>query len=338
MIQFVVRRAFWIIPVVLVVAGVTFLMMHQAPGGPWDREKPMPAQAVEQLNARFGLNKPAWINPGGLSDEWSDGQRNPLSLTGTFLDTQFFHYIGRLLKFDLGPTYESRGAESVQDVIQRQFPVSLRIGLVAIVFASLVGIPLGTVSALRQNSWVDYVSVMISSVGISVPTFVSGLLLLIFLSQNFGVSPIKRPEAWKGLFSSAYIVPGIILGLGTMAYIARLTRSSVLEIKRYDFVRTARAKGVAERRVIFGHVLRNALLPVVTILGPAAADLITGSIIIETIFNAPGLGKTFVTAISKRDYSLIMGVTVFYSVLIAIANVLVDIAYVYIDPRIRSRR
>lgn len=338
MIQFVVRRAFWIVPVVLVVAAVTFFMMHQAPGGPWDREKPMPPQAVEQLNARFGLDKTAWINWGGVADDWSDGERNPLSLTGTLVDTQFFHYIGRLLRFDLGPTYESRGAESVQDVIQRQFPVSLRIGLVAIVFASIIGVPFGAISALRQNSWVDYTSEMISSIGISVPTFVSGLLLLIFLSQNFGISPIKRPEAWKGLFSSAYIVPGIILGLGTMAYIARLTRSSVLEIKRHDFVRTARAKGVAERNVVFSHVLRNALLPVVTIMGPAAADLITGSIIIETIFNAPGLGKTFVTAIAKRDYSLIMGVTVFYSVLIAIANVLVDIAYVYIDPRMRTRR
>lgn len=338
MISFVLRRAFWIVPVVLVVAAVTFFMMHQAPGGPWDREKPMPQQAVEQLNARFGLDKPAWINIDAVQDDWSDGTRNPITLAGSFVDSQFFHYIGRLLKFDLGPTYESRGAESVQDVIKRQFPVSLKIGLVAIVFASMVGIPLGAISALRQNSWVDYTSVMISSMGISVPTFVSGLLLLIFLSQSFGVSPIKRPEAWKGLFSSAYIVPGIILGLGTMAYIARLTRSSVLEIKRYDFVRTARAKGVRETNVVFRHVLRNALLPVVTILGPAAADLITGSIIIETIFNAPGLGKTFVTAISKRDYALIMGVTVFYSVLIAMANVLVDIAYVYIDPRMRTRR
>lgn len=338
MISFVLRRAFWIVPVVLVVAAVTFFMMHQAPGGPWDREKPMPQQAVEQLNARFGLDKPAWINPDAVQDDWAAGTRNPLTLAFSFADSQFFHYIGRLLTFDLGPTYESRGAETVQQVIARQFPVSMKIGLVAIVFASLVGIPLGAISALRQNSWVDYTSVMISSIGISVPTFVSGLLLLIFLSQNFGVSPIKRPEAWKGLFSSAYIVPGIILGLGTMAYIARLTRSSVLEIKRFDFVRTARAKGLHEPRVVLGHVLRNALLPVVTILGPAAADLITGSIIIETIFNAPGLGKTFVTAISKRDYSLIMGVTIFYSVLIAIANVLVDIAYVYIDPRMRTRR
>jgi oligopeptide transport system permease protein len=338
MIQFIIRRLFWVVPVVLVVAAVTFFMMRQAPGGPWDREKPMPPQAVEQLNQRFGLDKPSWINLEALQDEWSEDTRNPIDLTSAFMDSQFFNYIGRLLQFDLGPTYESRGAESVQDVILRQFPVSLRIGAVAIIFATLVGIPLGVISALRQNSWIDYVSMMISSVGISVPTFVSGLLLLIFLSQNFGVSPIKRPEAWQGLFSSAYIVPGIILGLGTTAYIARLTRSSVLEIKRHDFVRTARAKGVGEGSVVVRHVLRNALLPVVTILGPAAADLITGSIIIETIFNAPGLGRTFVDSIGKRDYSVIMGVTVFYSVLIVIANVLVDVAYVYIDPRMRHYR
>lgn len=338
MFSFVLRRALWIVPVVLVVAAVTFFMMHQAPGGPWDREKPLPPQTVENLNHKFGLDKPAWINPEGMADLWDDGVRNPFSLGREFVDTQFFTYIGNLMTFDLGPTYTSRGTETVQELIVRQFPVSLRIGLVAIVFASIIGIPLGAISALRQNSWVDYTSVMLSSVGVSVPTFVSGLLLLIFLSQGFGVSPIKRPEAWQGIFSTAYLVPGIVMGLGTMAYLARMTRSSVLEIKRLDFVRTARAKGVEERGVVMKHILRNALLPVVTVLGPAAADLITGSIIIETIFNAPGLGKTFVTAISKRDYSLIMGITVFYSVLIAMANVLVDIAYGYIDPRMRTRR
>jgi oligopeptide transport system permease protein len=246
--------------------------------------------------------------------------------------------MGRVVRLDFGPTYESRGAESVQDVIIRQFPVSMRIGLVGIVFAVLIGLPLGIISALKQNTWVDYISLGISTMGISVPTFVSGLLLLIFLSQTFGVSPIKRPEAWQGLFSTAYLLPGMVLGLGTTAFIARLTRSSVLEIKRQDYVRTARAKGLSEEPVVLRHILRNALLPVVTIIGPAAADLITGSIIIETIFNAPGLGRTFVQSIGKRDYSVIMGVTIFYAVLIAIANVLVDLAYGFLDPRIRTRR
>lgn len=338
MFEFVIRRLFWILPVIIVVAAVTFFLMYKAPGGPFDLEKPMPVAAQTVLNERFGLDKPVWLNPDELDARWDDGVRNPFSLVGGYLDSQFFNYMGRVIRLDFGPTYESRGAESVQEVIVRQFPVSMRIGLVGIVFAVIVGLPLGIISALKQNTWVDYVSLGISTLGISVPTFVSGLLLLILLSQTFGVSPIKRPEAWQGIFSTAYLLPGMVLGLGTTAFIARLTRSSVLEIKRQDYVRTARAKGLSENPVVIRHILRNALLPVVTIVGPAAADLITGSIIIETIFNAPGLGRTFVQSIGKRDYSVIMGVTIFYAVLIALANVLVDLAYGFLDPRIRTRR
>jgi len=338
MASFVLRRIFWIVPVVLVVAAVTFFMMYQAPGGPWDREKPIPPAAQATLNARFGLDKPKWFNVDGMNDLQDQGVDNPFKLAAKLFDTQFFSYMTGVFQGDLGPTYQSRGAESVQDVIREQFPVSAKIGLVGLVFAVLVGLPLGVISALRQNSWVDYTSLMISTVGISIPTFVSGLLLLIFLSQNLGVSPIKRPEAWQGVFSTAYILPGIVLGLGTTAYVARLTRSSVLEVKRHDYVRTARAKGLDSRPVIMQHMLRNALIPVITVLGPAAADLITGSIIIETIFNAPGIGKEFVTSIGRRDYSVIMGITIFYAVLIAGANVLVDLSYGLVDPRIRSRR
>jgi oligopeptide transport system permease protein len=226
----------------------------------------------------------------------------------------------------------------VQDVILQKFPVSLRLGLVAVIFAVLVGIPLGVISAMRQNSAIDYVAMFLSTIGIAVPTFVSGLVLLIILSQRFGISPIRRPEEWHSFFSTAYILPGIVLGLGTTAYITRLTRSSILEIKEQDFVRTARAKGLSKTPVTLQHILRNALLPVITILGPAAADLITGSIIIETIFGAPGLGSLFVTSIGKRDYSTLVGITVFYATLIAIANILVDISYGILDPRIRTTR
>ncbi len=338
MIKYLVRRVLWIIPVIIVVSAVTFFMMYQAPGGPWDREKPIPPQAVANLNARFGLDKPKWINTGEIQDDWDTGVRNPLTLAGGLLDSQFFNYMVNVFQGDLGPTYSSRGAESVQDVIIDQFPVSVKIGLVGIVFAVLVGLPLGIVSALRQNTWIDYSSLLVSTVGVSVPTFVSGLLLLIFLSQNFDVSPIKRPEAWQGVFSSAYIVPGIVLGLGTTAYVTRLTRSSVLEVKQHDYIRTARAKGLDSRTVVGRHMLRNALIPVITILGPATADLVTGSIIIETIFNAPGLGREFVTSIGKRDYSMIMDITIFYAVLIAMANVIVDLSYAFIDPRIRAHR
>ena len=338
MIKYLVRRVLWIIPVIIVVSAVTFFMMYQAPGGPWDREKPLPPQAIASLNARFGLDKPKWINVDRMQDDWDSGVKNPITLSGGLLDSQFFNYMTNVFQGDLGPTYSSRGSESVQDVIRDQFPVSIKIGMVGIVFAVFVGLPLGIMSALRQNTWVDYSSLLVSTIGISVPTFVSGLLLLIFLSQNFGVSPIKRPDAWQGLFSSAYIVPGIVLGLGTTAYVTRLTRSSVLEVKQHDYIRTARAKGLDNRAVVGRHMLRNALIPVITILGPATADLVTGSIIIETIFNAPGLGREFVTSIGSRDYSMIMGVTIFYAVLIASANVLVDLSYAFIDPRIRSYR
>lgn len=337
MLSYIFRRVLWVIPVIVVVAAATFFMMSVAPGGPWDREKPLAPAAIENLNRQFGLDKPKWINAGGVGDAVSDGERNPLSLIDTFTDTQFLNYMQGVLTGNLGPTYESRGAESVQDVIRDQFPISLRIGAVAILFALCVGIPLGVLASLRQNTWADYLSLFTSTIGISVPTFVSGLLLVIFMSRTFGVSPIKRPDAWQGLFSTAYILPGIVLGLGTMAYVTRLTRSSMLEVMKNDYVRTARAKGLNNQVVISRHMLRNALIPVVTVIGPAAADLVTGSIIIETIFGAPGLGREFVNSIGKRDYSMIVGITIFYSVLIAFANVLVDLSYGFIDPRIRKR-
>nr|MBA2518469.1 ABC transporter permease [Chloroflexia bacterium] len=222
-------------------------------------------------------------------------------------------------------------------VVRDDGPRHVLLVAVSLFFAVLVGVPLGILSALKQNTWLDYVALFTSTLGVSVPTFVSGLLLLIFFTRTLSVSPIRRPEEWEGL-STAYILPGIVLGLATMSYIARLTRASMLEIKRQDFIRTARAKGLSHQVVVSRHMFRNALIPIVTILGPATADLVTGSIIIETIFNAPGLGREFVDSIGKRDYSMIMGTAIFFAFLIAFANVLVDLSYGFIDPRIRARR
>lgn len=337
MFDFVLRRVLWIIPVIVVVAASTFFLMYRAPGGPWDLEKPLPRATVNTLNAKFGLDKPLWVNPDAVGEKRDEGVRNPLTLTRAYFDSQFLNYMFGVFQFDLGPSYASKGAESVQEVIIEKFPISAKIGFVGIIFAVAVGVPLGILSALRQNTWLDYVSLFTSTIGVSVPTFVSGLLLLILLTRNFGISPIRRPDAWSGL-GTAYILPGIVLGLGTMAYMARLTRASMLEVKRQDYIRTARAKGLSGRRVIVTHMLRNALIPIITILGPAAADLVTGSIIIETIFNAPGLGREFVDSIGKRDYSMIMGTAIFYAFLIAAANVFVDLSYGFIDPRIRVRR
>jgi oligopeptide transport system permease protein len=337
MLDYAIRRICWIVPVVVVVAAVTFFLMNQVPGGPFSQEKPLPASTVRKLNAKFGLDKPQWFNFDAAEANWDDGSRNPYVLGRAALDSQFFNYMFGVFQFNLGPSYASKGAENVEDVIFDKFPVSAKIGMVGITFALIVGVPLGVMSALRQNTWLDYISLGMSTLGIAVPTFVSGLLLILFMSQNLDVSPVRKPREWDG-FGVAYIMPGIILGLGTMAYIARLTRASMLEVKRQDFIRTARAKGLRDNAVITRHMFRNALIPVVTILGPAAADLVTGSIIIESIFSAPGLGREFVDSIGKRDYSMIMGTTIFYAVLIAIANVTVDLSYGLLDPRIRVRR
>ncbi len=336
MFGFFIRRVIWIIPVIITVAAVTFFLMYRAPGGPWDLEKPLPNSTVRKLNEQFGLDKPLWFNPDEVQTKRDEGVSNPLTLGRAFVDSQFFNYMIGVFQFDLGPSYASKGADSVQGEIIQKFPVSAKIGLVGIVFAILIGLPLGVISSLRQNTWIDYVSLFLSTLGVSVPTFVSGLLLLIFLSQVLSVSPIRRPDEWNGL-GPAYLLPGIVLGLSTMAYITRLTRASMLEIKRQDYIRTARAKGLSSPKVVNRHMLRNALIPIITILGPAAADLVTGSIIIETIFGAPGLGREFVASIGKRDYSMIMGTAIFYAALIALANVTVDLSYGLIDPRIRAR-
>ncbi len=336
MASYVLRRMFWLIPVLLTVAVVTFFLMHQTPGGPWDLNPKVSESTRRQLNAQFHLDDPVWLDRSGLANTWDAGERNPVALGRALLASQFFHYLAGLARLDLGPSYKHKG-ESVGQVLKREFPTSAKLGLVALVFAVLVGLPLGIVGALRQNGWADHLTLSVSTLGVSVPTFVSGILLLILLSRNFNVSPIRRPEEWHG-FGRAYLLPGIVLGLGTMAYIVRLTRSSLLEIKRQDFVRTARAKGLREGPIVGRHMLRNALIPVITVLGPAAADLITGSFIIETIFNVPGMGGEFVASIRSRDYSMIMGTTLFYALLVALANVLVDVSYGLIDPRIRVRR
>jgi oligopeptide transport system permease protein len=337
MFGFFVRRTLWLIPVLFTVATVTFFLMHRAPGGPWDREKPVPAATQAALNARFGLDKPLWFNVEAFQTARAAGEINPLRLLRAFLDSQFFNYIFGAMRGDLGPSYQARGTVNVQDVLWDRFPISLRVGLVGIVFALLLGLPLGLIGALRQNTWLDYISLFVATIGISIPTFVSGVLLVIFFSTYFGVPPIRRPEEWVG-FSTAYLLPGIVLGLGTMAYITRLTRSAMLEIKRQDYIRTARAKGLSEAQVVGRHMLRNGLIPVVTILGPAIAALVTGSFIIETIFNVPGMGREFVTSIARRDYSMIMGTTLFYALLVALANLSVDLSYGLLDPRIRTRR
>jgi len=256
MAEYFIRRTLWVIPVVIAVAAVRFFLMYRTSGGPWSREKDLPPSTVRSLNRQFGLDKPQWLNPEALEAAVDGGTRNPLTLGRAYLDSQFFNYMFGVFRFDLGPTFASKGADTVQSVIIDKFPISLKIRLVGIVFAVVVGLPLGIVSALRQNTWLDYLSLFTSTVGISVPTFVSGLLLLLILTRQLGFSPIRDPEKWAGL-GRAYLLPGVVLGLGTMAYMARLTRASMLEVKRQDYVRTARAKGVSARGVIGRHMLER---------------------------------------------------------------------------------
>lgn len=329
MTTYFLRRILWMIPVLFTVALITFVLMHAAPGGPWDRDlnaRQVDAATQKVLNAHYGLDKPLW-------------RQFIAYVVGDF--NQEGKFDCGLVCGNLGPSYRIRGS-TVQDLlfdppkgktgIYSRFGYSMRLGLMALGMAALIGIPVGVFAALRQNSWVDYVSLFIATVGISLPSFVMAIfLIIIFASMLHLVSVI--PKSWDEV--KAWILPAAVLGFGTMAYTARLTRTAMLEVLRQDYIRTARAKGLHERVVVYRHMLRNAMIPVVTILGPALAALVTGSFIIETMFSFPGMGRAYVTAIGQRDYSMIMGTSLIYVFLVSIANLTVDLLYVFIDPRIR---
>ena len=329
MVTYFLRRLFWMIQVLFTVALITFVLMHSAPGGPWDRDlsaRQVDATTQNVLNAHYGLDKPLW--------------RQFVAYTVGDFDKEGKFSCG-LVCGNLGPSYRVRG-RTVQDILfdppkdksplYSRFGYSMRLGFIALGMAALIGIPVGVFAALKQNSWVDYLSLFIATVGISLPSFVMAIfMIIIFASMLHWVNVI--PKNWTDV--KAWILPAAVLGFGTMAYTARLTRTSMLEVLRQDYVRTARAKGLHERVVVYSHMLRNALIPVVTILGPALAALVTGSFIIERMFSFPGMGQAYVTAIGQRDYSMIMGTTLVYVFLVSIANLTVDFFYVVIDPRIR---
>jgi oligopeptide transport system permease protein len=334
MLRFTIRRLLGAIPVLFFVGLVTFFLMHQAPGGPFDNDnqkKQVDGATLKALNARFGLDKPQYVNPAATSKLWAEGERNPLRLARAYVDSQFGNYMLNAVRGDLGPSYRQRG-KSVQDILQQQWPYSLRLGLFAITFAVLVGIPLGVIAALRQNTIVDYLSLFFATIGVAVPSFITGLLVIILFGTTLGWISISSND-WNSF--KPYIAPGLVLGLGTMSFITRITRTTMLEVKRQDYVRTARAKGLAEQAVISGHMLRNGMIPVATLLGPALVDLVTGAFITEAIFSVPGIGNYFVSSIAQRDYSMIMGTTLVYALLIVLANILVDLSYGLLDPRIR---
>jgi oligopeptide transport system permease protein len=327
---YLIRRFLWMIPVLLLVALITFTLMHQAPGGPWDRDlsrRQVDATTQAMLNKSFGLDKPLFFNFSG----------------GNPLDSQFFNYVWGAVQGDLGPSYRQRG-RMVQEVLfeppkgkpfwDSRFGYSLRLGLLALTLAALFGIPFGVMAALNRNTIVDYTALFTSTIGISVPSFVLAIFLIILLAGKLNILKIIQRD-WSS--PGAWLVPAVVLGFGTFAYITRLTRSSLLEVMSQDYVRTAKSKGLGGRTIIVRHMLRNAMIPVLTILGPALAGLVTGSFIIETMFGFPGSGREYVIAISNRDYSMIMGTTLIYALLIVLANLTVDIMYGFLDPRIKVK-
>lgn len=329
MAAYILRRVLWLIPVIITVSMVTFILMHNAPGGPWDRDistRQVDATTQARLNEYYGLDKPLW-------------RQYVAYLIGDYNSEDVF--VCGLVCGNMGPSYRVRG-RTIQDILfsapedkpfyYSRFGYSVRLALAALSIAIFVGIPIGTIAALKQNSIIDYASLFLATIGISVPSFVMAIFLIIILASWLHLISVV-PKSWDTL--RPWILPAIVMGLGTTAYTARLTRSSMLEVMRMDYIRTARAKGLAERVVVSRHMIKNALIPVVTILGPALAGLVTGSFIIETMFGFPGMGRAYVTAIGQRDYSMILGTTLIYAGLVAVANLSVDIVYVLIDPRIR---
>lgn len=283
----------------------TFFLMQLAPGSPFASEKSLPPAIEEQLNAKYGLDNPWYI--------------------------QYKDYLVSTLSFDFGESMKYKG-RSTNDIISESFPVSVALGIQAMILSIGIGILLGVISALYHNKLPDYVSTVIAILGISVPSFILAGLFQYYLSFKAGWFPVS---GWKGF--SYTILPSIAIALTHAGFIAKLTRSSMLEQTNSDYVKLARAKGIGKWTVVVKHTLRNALLPVVTYLGPLSAGVITGSFIIEQIFAIPGLGRHFVTSITNRDYTVIMGTTVFYSIILLFAVLIVDILYGVIDPRIKLK-
>ncbi len=304
MLAYAVRRLLLVIPTMFFVALMTFALAHAAPGSPFDRNvnRPLPQSTIDRLNAVYGVDKP--------------------------LPEQFAGYLGNALRFDFGSSLVRD--RPVSDIIAQGFPTSAQLGVQALLLGLAIAVPLGVVSALRQNSGLDYGSLFFATVGYTIPSFVVAIFLIFIFAVDLHLLPIigwGTPQHW--------ILPTVVLALAPAAFLVRITRASVLEAIRQDYVRTARGKGLGERVVISRHVLKNALIPVATIVGPVTAGLITGSFIIESLFSVPGIGREYVLSVQKRDYPVIMATTLLYAFLIAVANLVVDLVYGVLDPRVK---
>jgi oligopeptide transport system permease protein len=303
MLRFVVRRLLQLVPVLFVIVTLTFFMVRFVPGGPFTAEKAVSPEVLRNLEAHYGLDQPLW--------------------------KQYLTYLGHLLRGDLGPSFKYSN-RSVNEIIAGKLPVSLELGGEALAIALLVGLPLGVLAAVRRNTWLDYLCSVAGLVGICVPTFVLGpLLALVFgiYLRWFNVS------GWD--YADDRVLPALTLGFVYAAYLMRLTRGGMLEVLHLDYIRTARAKGASEARIVFHHALRGGLAPVVSFLGPAVAGILTGSFVIETIFQIPGLGREFVNSATNRDYTLILGLVILYAALIVLCNLAVDVVQVWLNPKLK---
>ncbi len=370
MVKFLIRRLLAAIPVLLAILLVTFALIHALPGGPFNAvgQRRMPDYMVEQLKEKFGLNKPLFFNtPGdGYFPDGGDwkiiGYREERVTTGggqtggvrtetrrvlriDLFDSQFFNYLWGALRLDFGPSLNvALRDQNVQvgDEIARRLPVSMQVGIFAVILGFTLGIPLGVLAAVYHNTLVDYFAMFFAVLGQATPAIVlAPVLIIIFAVELQWVPVIDQRNQWRAgpEFSLYYLqilaLPVITLATGMSAGIARLTRASLLQVLHEDYVRTARAKGLRERAVIYVHALKNALIPVATIIGPLLAGVLTGTFVVELIYTIPGLGKVFVDSVAARDYTMIMGVSLLYSVFLIIGNILVDIIYTWLDPRIR---
>ncbi|MFN8449668.1 MAG: ABC transporter permease [Anaerolineae bacterium] len=335
MYRFVVSRLVWMAFVLLVVSVITFLLMHAVPGGPFTLEKALPPNTLAQLNQKYNLDAP-------LVEQYLDYVGDiilPVILTGEQKKSLDHDYLinlrlplgddATLRWLNFGPSYKST-SRTVNDIFRENLPVSAQLGVLSVLLAASIGVPLGIISALKRNTIYDYVGMGFAILGVSVPVIITAPLMQYLFGVNLRVLPLT---GWGDL--NQMILPTIALGFSQSAVVARLTRASILQVLNEDYTRTARAKGLRERRVVIVHVLKNAMIPVVTVLGPMLAYLMAGTFVVETIFGIPGMGKYFVTSVTGRDYPVIMGTILLMATLLVVANVVVDLIYAWFDPRIQ---
>lgn len=303
--RFALRRLLGIGPTLFAIVTVAFFLIRLAPGGPFDEEQTVPPEIRANLQAAYGLDQPVLV--------------------------QYGRYLADLLHGDLGPSFRMKDY-SVAEIIGSGLPVTLAIGSAALLLALLLGVPLGLLAARRHNRWMDHAVMTLALVGIAVPNFVIAPLLALVFGVKLGWLPVG---GWEPGSPAFMVLPVLTLAVPFVAYVARLTRGSLLEVLQSPFIRTARAKGIGELAILRRHALRPTLLPVLSFLGPAAAALLTGSLVVEQVFGLPGVGRYFVQGAVNRDYTLVMGMVVFYATLILALNLLVDLAYGWLDPRIR---